>query len=143
MDVAFLVDKTKSIGVMNFMLLKGFLLQLIGAMHIGPDTTHAGVITFNRKPFILTPFILTDTWKYSNKAFHNHVLGISVNLGGRTFTDKALKIAAEKFFTEKGGDRPEFPDVLILFTDGRTNANSKPFSEIIPLLKVRLKLSLL
>lgn len=141
MDVAFLVDKTKSIGVMNFMLLKGFLLQLIGAMHIGPDTTHAGVITFNRKPFILNT--LADTRKYSNKAFHNHVLGISVNLGGRTFTDKALKIAAEKFFTEKGGDRPEFPDVLILFTDGRTNANSKPFSEIIPLLKVRLKLSLL
>lgn len=141
MDVAFLVDKTKSIGVMNFMPLKGFLLQLIGAMHIGPDTTHAGVITFNRKPFILNT--LADTRKYSNKAFHNHVLGISVNLGGRTFTDKALKIAAEKFFTEKGGDRPEFPDVLILFTDGRTNANSKPFSEIIPLLKVRLKLSLL
>ena len=82
MDVAFVVDKTRSIGVVNFVLLNGFLLQLVGAMHISPDTTHAGVITFNRK-------------------------------------------------------------VLILFTDGRTNENSKPFSEIIPLLNVRFKLRLL
>ena len=138
MDVAFVVDKTRSIGVMNFMLLKGFLLQLIGAMHISPDATHAGVITYHRKPTILST--LADKGRYSNKAFYNHVLGISVDLGRRTFTDKALKIAAEKFFTEKEGDRP---NVLILFTDGRTNADSKPFSEIIPLLKVRLKLNLL
>ena len=34
MDVAFVVDKTRSIGVVNFVLPKGFLLQLFGAMHI-------------------------------------------------------------------------------------------------------------
>ena len=61
----------------------------------------------------------------------------------RTFIDKALKLAAQRFFTEREGDRPKFPNVLILFTDGRTNENSKPFSEIIPLLKVRFKLRLL
>ena len=58
----------------------------------------------------------------------------------RTFIDKALKLAAQRFFTEREGDRPKFPNVLILFTDGRTNENSKPFSEIIPLLNVRFKL---
>ena len=141
MDVAFVIDKTRSIGVVNFMLLKGFLLQLTGAMHISPDTTHAGVITFNRKATLLST--LADKNRYNNEAFHDHILSISVILGARTFIDKALKLAAEKFFTEREGDRPRFPNVLILFTDGRTNENSKPFSEIIPLLKVRLKLRVL
>ena len=66
MDVAFVVDKTRSIGVVNFVLLKGFLLQLVGAMHISPDTTHAGVITFNRKATLLST--LADKNKYSNEA---------------------------------------------------------------------------
>lgn len=139
MDVAFVVDRTRSVGVVNFMLLKGFLLQLIGTMHISPDTTHAGVIAFSRKPTLLST--LADTNKHSNKAFHDHILSIPVILGRRTFTDKALRLAAQRFFTEKEGDRPKFPNVLILFTDGRTNVDSRPFNQIIPLLKVRFKLS--
>ena len=110
MDVAFVVDKTRSIGVVNFMLLKGFLLQLVGAMHISPDTTHAGVITFSRKATLVRT--LADNTKYSNEAFHGHILGISVTLGMRTFIDKGLKLAAQKFFTEREGDRPKFPNVL-------------------------------
>jgi len=135
MDVAFVVDRTRSVGVVNFMLLKGFLLQLIGAMHISPDTTHAGVIAFSRKPTLLST--LADTNKHSNKAFHDHILSIPVILGRRTFTDKALRLAAQRFFTEKEGDRPKFPNVLILFTDGRTNVDSRPFNQIIPLLKAK------
>ena len=108
---------------------------------MSPDTTHAGVITFNRKATHLST--LADKNKYSNEAFHDHILSISVTLGTRTFIDKALKLAAQRFFTEREGDRPKFSNVLILFTDGRTNENSKPFSEIIPLLKVRFKLRLL
>ena len=136
-----MVDKTRSIGVLNFMLLKGFLLQLIGAMHISPDTTHAGVITFSKEATLVST--LGDTNKYSNEAFHDHILGIPAILGKRTFIDKALNLTAQRFFTEREGDRPKFPNVLILFTDGRTNENSKPFSQIIPLLKVRFKLSVL
>ena len=136
-----MVDKTRSVGVVNFMLLKGFLLQLIGAMYISPDTTHAGVITYSKKATLLST--LADANKHNNRAFHNYILAIPVSLGRRTFTDKALKLAAQRFFTEKEGDRPKFPNVLILLTDGKTNADSKPFSEIIPLLKVRFKLSIL
>ena len=136
MDVAFVVDKTSSLGVTNFLLLKGFLLELIAAMHIGPDATHTGIITFNRKPKVLSSF--ADEKYYSNDAVHQKISGIPVVLGDRTFTDKALLAADRELFTEKGGDRPKFPNVLILLTDGRTNPKSKPFSEITPLLKVRL-----
>ena len=134
--MAFVVDKTSSLGVTNFLLLKGFLLELIAAMHIGPDATHTGIITFNRKPKVLSSF--ADEKYYSNDAVHQKISGIPVVLGDRTFTDKALLAADRELFTEKGGDRPKFPNVLILLTDGRTNPKSKPFSEITPLLKVRL-----
>ncbi|KAJ7394275.1 hypothetical protein OS493_000077 [Desmophyllum pertusum] len=134
MDVAFVVDKTKSLGVMNFMLLKGFLLELIDALHIGPDATHTGIITFNKKPTVLSTFANDNL--YNNDAVHQFVAEIPAVLGDRTFTDKALMAAANQLFTEEEGDRPEFPNVLILLTDGRTNVNSKPFSEIIPLLKI-------
>ena len=136
MDVAFVIDKTSSLGVTNFLLLKGFLLQLIAAMHIGPDATRTGIIVFNRSPKVLSTF--ADKQFYSNDAVHQFIAKMSVVLGDRTFIDKALLAADRKLFTEEGGDRPKFPNVLILLTDGRTNPKSKPFSAITPLLKVRL-----
>ncbi|KAL9968587.1 hypothetical protein ACROYT_G020696 [Oculina patagonica] len=135
MDVSFVIDKTSSLGVVNFLLLKGFLLELIAAMHIGPDATHTGIITFNRKPKVLSTF--ADVKMHSNQAVHEFIAKMSVVLGDRTFTDKALMAADNKLFTEEGGDRPKFPNVLILLTDGRTNPKSKPFSEITPLLKAK------
>lgn len=134
MDVAFLVDKTKSLGVTNFLLLKGFLLELVDAMHIGPNATHVGIITFNKKPTVLSTF--ADNKFYSNAATHQFISEISVVLGKRTFIDKALLSANRRLFAEKGGDRPKFPNVMIVLTDGRTNPKSKNFSEIIPSLKV-------
>lgn len=136
MDVAFVIDKTRSLGVPNLLLLKGFVIELIDALHIGPNNTHVGVITFNRKPKVLTTF--ADETLYSNKAAHDFIVGISIALGDLTFIDKALNAAAQKLFTEEGGDRPNFPNVLILLSDGRTNIKSKPFSTIIPLLEVSI-----
>jgi len=137
MDVAFIVDKTKSLGVANFLLLKGFLLELVAAMHIGPNATHTAIMTFSRKPKVLSTF--AETKFYSNEAVHQFIAEIPVFLGDRTFTDKALMAAANKLFIERAGDRQKYPNVLILLTDGRTNPKSQKFSEITPKLKVRLK----
>ena len=52
------------------------------------------------------------------------------------FIDRALKKANEELFTDRGGDRPEFPNVLILLSAGKTNPESKSFSATIPLLQV-------
>ncbi|XP_020620995.1 cartilage matrix protein-like [Orbicella faveolata] len=133
MDVAFIVDKTKSLGVANFLLLKGFLLELVAAMHIGPNATHTAIMTFSRKPKVLSTF--AETKFYSNEAVHQFIAEIPVFLGDRTFTDKALMAAANKLFIERAGDRQKYPNVLILLTDGRTNPKSQKFSEITPKLK--------
>ena len=136
MDVAFLVDKTKSLGVANFLLLKGFLLELVDAMHIGPNATHTAIMTFSQRPKVLSTF--ADTQFYNNNAVHQLIDEVPITFGPRTFIDKALITADKKLFSEEGGDRPEYPNVLILLTDGRTNVNSKPLSEMARLLKVGL-----
>ena len=134
MDVAFLVDKTKSLGVANFLLLKGFLLELVDAMNIGPNATHTAIITFDQKAKVVSTF--ADTQLYNSDAVHQLIDNLPITFGHRTFIDKALITADKKLFSKEGGDRPEYPNVLILLTDGRTHRDSKPFSEITPLLKV-------
>ena len=141
MDVAFIVDKTKSLRKPNFLLLKGFLLELIAAMDIGPNATHTAIMTFSRKPDILSNF--ANTKFYSNEAVYQLIANIPDNLGTGTFIDRALLAAEDKFFNEEKGDRPKYPNVLVLFTDGKTNSKSKKFSEITPKLKVRSKHKLL
>lgn len=133
--MAFVVDKTESVGLENFKLLKGFLLQLNNALTISPDATHTGIILFDEFPEVLNTF--ADSLYYSGEKVHQLIESMPDDLGSKTFIDRALKEADGTLFTEEGGDRPEFPNVLILLTDGKTNENSEPFSSIISSLEVR------
>lgn len=137
LDVAFLVDRTQSLHIDNFRLLKGFLLELVDALDVGPNATHVGLILFAKTPKVVTNFDNSDY--YSNQALRHRIESIPDKLGSRTYIDRALEAANEKLFTADGGDRPEFPNVLVLMTDGRTNENSKNYSEIIPHLQVCLR----
>lgn len=137
LDVAFLVDRTESLRIDKFRLLKGFLLELVDALNVGPDSTHAAVILFAKTAKVLNTFNNNDY--YSSEALRHLIESIPDELGSRTFIDRALEAANDKLFTEEGGDRPKFPNLLVLLTDGRTNNNSKNFSEITPLLKVGLR----
>ena len=132
--MAFLVDRTKSVGISNFKMLKGFLLQLSDAMPIGPDDAHVGYILFAKNADVLNTF--ADTEYYSRENVNNLITSIPDDLGGQTYIDRALLKANDSLFTQNGGDRPEAPNVLILMTDGKTNDASKPFSEIVPSLRV-------
>ena len=137
LDVAFLVDRTQSLRLPNFRLLKGFLLELIDALNVGPNATHVGLILFARTAKVVTNFVNSDY--HSNEAMRHRIESIPDKLGSRTYIDRALEAANTTLFTEDGGDRPEFPNVLVLMTDGRTNKNSKNYSEIIPFLQVCLR----
>ena len=115
-------------------MLKGFLLQLSDAMSIGPEAIHVGYIVFSKNAQLLNTF--ADTEYYNRESVHDLIAGIPENLGKRTFIDRALIKANDSLFTQNGGDRSNAPNVLILMTDGRTNDESVPFSEIIPSLEV-------
>ena len=132
--MAFLVDKTESVGKENFELEKGFLMEVSNALTIGPDATHAAFILFAKDAEVLNTF--AESEYYSNEKVQNLIEGIPVKLGSRTFIDRALKAADEQLYTVEGGDRPDFPNLLFLMTDGKTNPLSEPFSSIIPSLQV-------
>ena len=114
--------------------MKGFLFQISDSMDISPNTTHEAVITFASVSTVLNTF--ADSEYHSNEAMHMLIEKIDNNLGQPTRTDRSLVAANEKLFTEEGGDRPDFPNVLVLFTDGKTNPASQPYDEIIPFLEV-------
>ena len=103
-------------------------------MNIGPNATHAGIILFSKYPKVLNTF--SDSRFYKKSEVHYLIEDLSDKLKGRTFIDRALKAANNTLFTKEGGDRPKFPNALVLFTDGKTNKESKPYEEIIPSLKV-------
>ena len=132
--MAFLVDKTESVGEENFKLEKGFLMEVSNALTIGPDATHTAFILFAKNAEVLNTFAASEY--YSNENVQHLIEGIPVKLGKRTFIDRALKAAADELYTVEGGDRPAFPNLLILMTDGKTNPLSEPFSSILPSLQV-------
>ena len=133
MDLAFLVDKTESVGKENFKLEKGFLMEVSNALTIGPDATHAAFILFAKDAEVLNTF--AESEYYSSENVQHLIEGIPVKLGNLTFIDRALK-AADELYTVEGGDRPDFPNLLFLMTDGKTNPLSEPFPSIIPSLQV-------
>jgi len=134
MDLAILVDRTRSLSEANYKLLKGFVAQLIDGLNIGRDSTHVGLIFFDSKAKVISTF--ADESLYTKDALYQLVEKISDRRYKPTRTDKALIAANNKLFTAEGGDRPKFPNVLVILTDGKTNPASKPFAEITPLLKV-------
>ena len=136
-DVAFVLDRTRSVGRANFKLLKGFIVQIVNALDIGPNATHTAFILFAKNAKILNTF--NDSAYHSNEAVQHLIDDTSNWLGRRTFIDRALEAANRTLFTEQGGDRPTFPNVLILLTDGKTNPNSEPYGEIVGNLTVCIK----
>ena len=134
MDLVLIADKTKSIKPENFIKMKNFLVRLVKDLDISENKAHVAVMTYNKKPTILNH--LNDESSYNKEALLDLIENIPKKLGSPTRTDRALVAADKELFTEAGGDRPDNPDVLVLFTDGRTHINSQSYDEIMPSLKV-------
>jgi len=137
MDVAFLIDRTPSLSVGDLELEKGFVAELVGALNVSPDATHVGIIMFDKEGEVIADF--KDESLYSKEALYELIERIPNFRRKPTRTDIALMTANNWLFTPEGGDRPKFPNALIILTDGKTNPVSKPSFEIIPLLKVSLR----
>ena len=103
-----------------------FLGHLIEKFNPGPDTDHFGFITFNRKAKL--EFSFADSQIQDKDVLLNKMASEPIKLGFRTRIDLALKIAVKELFsTDVGGDRPEKPNVMLVFTDGKANHPNKNF----------------
>ena len=134
MDVAFLLDRSRSLSIVDFMMAKGFLGQLVTGLNISQEATHVGLIAFAKKATVLISF--ADENYYNKGNLYKFIQTLPDNRGSPTRIDKALLAANNTLFVPEGGDRENFPNVLILTTDGRTHSDSQPFAEIVPSLKV-------
>ena len=122
-----ILDATESVGKFNFNVSKKFALALVNSMKIAPGASLLALMVYNIHPTMLVSFNEVDK---QNPAVIKGILQGTEKLKGKTYTDRAIKMAGDKMFAAEGGERPDKQDVLLILTDGRTNKYSKPYDEV-------------
>ena len=133
LDVCLIVDSSKSVGVLNFVRVKTFLIQFIHQFE--PDT-HFSVITFARNPTVRCKFDSPQC--QSPDATHRLISEIPDKVSWGTATDKALIAANQTVFAPANGERADAANIIMIVTDGRTMKGSLPFNVTVPPLRVRV-----
>lgn len=116
--------------------MNGFISQLLPRLNISSERTHIAIVIFGKHARVVVG--LNEAKFHNVEALDRFMQnGIPNGRASRTRIDKGLVEANNKVFVEKFGDRPEFPNVLVLITDGKTHRDSEPFPGIVSSLKVR------
>jgi len=140
LDIAIVIDQTKSVGKGNYDKMLDSIKSLIDKYDVGEDKTHFSIVTFAGNAEVRVS--LDDPQYHSNEALKDLLdeMKEKDKLGSPTRTDKALKVVGEEVFVAWNGDRPESPNILIVFTDGKTHKSSEPYDTVIPALEVRTRM---
>ena len=137
LDIAIVIDQTKSVGMNNYDKMLDSIKSLIDKYDVGKDKTHFSIVTYAKNAKVRVS--LDDPMYYSNEALKDLLDDMKKNdkLGSPTRTDVALETVGEDVFVAENGDRTESPNIMIVFTDGNTHKSSKPYNTVIPALEVR------
>lgn len=100
-DVAFLIDSSGSVGLMNWVKLKRFVKAIISKLEVSPTGTHVAAIAYSTSPEIAMLFRNGQSLNNVSKAFD----AMSWQRGF-TFIDKALMLAESDLFQVASGMRP-------------------------------------
>ena len=124
-------------GEENYDKMLDSIKSLIDKYDVGEDKTHFSIVTYAANANVRVS--LDDPKYHSNEALKDLIDDMKKNdkLGSPTRTDVALKTVGEEVFVAENGDRPESPNIMIVFTDGNTHKTSKPYDTVIPALEVR------
>ena len=136
LDIAIVIDQTKSVGKGNYETMLDSVKSLIDKYDVGDKKTHFSIVTYDKNAKVRVS--LDDKEYHSKEALKKLLDEMKENdkLGSPTRTDKALKTVGEEVFVEGNGDRPESPNIMIVFTDGDTHKSSEPYDTVIPTLQV-------
>lgn len=133
MDIAVIMDRSGSVGRDNFEKAKQFVISLVHKLQISSHGTRIGIIPYHSDAQVAVKF--ADVAYQTPDAMTRLIRGIPYT-SGMTRTDVAIELANNQLFTKAGGLRSDKPNVLIVMTDGHTNAGSKPYKTVLAPLKV-------
>jgi len=131
MDIALLVDTSKSMTETQRGNLATLIDRLLDKYPVSPKGNHYAFMTFDRFARIRNKF--NNQSRYDQKALEGLIekkIRISKRLKWGTRSDIALYRAAKELFTKEGGDRADAKNILLVFTDGlqfRASTDPKPF----------------
>jgi len=132
MDIAVIMDRSGSVGRDNFEKAKQFVISLVHKLQISSHGTRIGIIPYHSDAQVAVKF--ADVAYQTPDAMTRLIRGIPYT-SGMTRTDVAIELANNQLFTKAGGLRSDKPNVLIVMTDGHTNAGSKPYKTVLAPLK--------
>ena len=110
-------------GISNLRRLKRSLASFVHLFDVSADGTHVGMITFNNDAELRFDF--KDHRYHTTDQVKKAILEIPLKLKVQTRTDLALTLAKKKLFSAEGGDRPNVPNALIIFTDGKSTGKPR------------------
>ena len=130
-DISVVIDKTKSLGIDNFIKMKEAVAGMMDQFNIGKDDTHVSVMSYAGSPMVYNR--LDDGRYHSVEAVKKLIIGMTNKLGNPTRTDLAMDAVKKQVFLPNKGDRPGTSNLMILFTDGGTKQpESIPYEQITP-----------
>jgi len=139
LDLGLLVDTTRSIKYENLPKLKEALVNLVNQFDVSPDGTHISLETFDRTSTLHNKF--NDSRYHSNKAINDLITRNLTKLRQPTRLVKAIGTAKNLMFTKQSGQRAGVRSVMVLFTDGKSHADTEDFFLDIVALKASSLLS--
>ena len=110
-------------GKRNLKKLVKSLESLVYLFEVSAEGTHVGLISFNDDAELLFDF--KDNRYHTQNQLRQRIKEIPLKLELKTRTDLALTLAKEKLFSVEGGDRPDVPNVCMVFTDGKSTGKPK------------------
>ena len=117
-DLALLIDSSKSIRKKNYRkLLREMLPTFLRTDEMANNQTRVGVATFDRDAEILDNF--TTYVSHDKEYLIALIESQPIRLTFKTRIDFGLNKVSDMLFSDKGGDRTEKPNVLVVFFDGR------------------------
>ncbi|XP_028414351.1 cartilage matrix protein-like [Dendronephthya gigantea] len=117
-DILMVVDGSGSVGEANFDKVKEFIQKLNTKFDIGPGRTQEALVQFGSPSHTRVEFNLGE--KKTLKEVNQGVKQMKYLRSG-TATGDALRKSRAMVFNGTGNDRPDAPNVLVLFTDGQSN----------------------
>ena len=116
-DIMVVIDESGSIEKENFYKIIDAVMFFIKSLDIQNGNVRIGIITYAQDVFVHY-----DLDAYDNKLdmlFVCNLLRYKYK-GGSTLTHKALKYLKYYSFTYHKGDRPEYRNYVLFFTDGKS-----------------------